>query len=145
MSAKAKVFWVLAVIIILALGAYILFGGKNENKPTNNPVVTVTVSPTPSIKPTTSPITSLTINYTDTGFSPDSSTVSKGSTIIFTNNTTESVQIYSDPHPQHSNSTELNIGQLDPGDSRQIIINSVGVTSFHNDFNLSQTAIITIQ
>ena len=73
--------------------------------------------PTP---PTPTPSPGLTITITRTGASPRNLTVPRGSQITFVNNDTIVHQMYSDPHPEHTDCPEFDsVGQLAPGQTRQ--------------------------
>jgi plastocyanin len=57
---------------------------------------------------------------TSSGVSPKTMTVAPGSQVTFVNNDSGAHLMYSDPHPEHSDCTELNqVGALDPGQTRQ--------------------------
>ena len=66
----------------------------------------------------TGPITA-TITIGPNGVSPTSVTVAPGSRVDFVNNSGSTRNIYSDPHPAHTDCTELNqVGALSNGQNR---------------------------
>jgi plastocyanin len=74
-------------------------------------------APTP---PSQTPEPATTITISRTGASPRSLTVPRGSQITFVNNDTVIHQMYSDPHPEHTDCPEFDsVGQLSPGQTRQ--------------------------
>lgn len=74
-------------------------------------------APTP---PSQTPEPATTITISRTGASPRNLTVPRGSQITFVNSDIVAHQMYSDPHPEHSDCPEFDsVGQLSPGQSRQ--------------------------
>ncbi len=68
--------------------------------------------------PSTPPAATITI--TASGVSPKSVTVSLGSQVQFVNNDSQSHDMDSDPHPEHTDCPPINaVGFLSPGQSRQ--------------------------
>ncbi len=73
--------------------------------------------PTP---PSQTPDPATTITISRAGASPRSLTVPRGSQITFVNNDTVVHQMYSDPHPEHTDCPEFDsVGQLSPRQTRQ--------------------------
>lgn len=61
-----------------------------------------------------------TFTITSTGVSPRELTVGPGTRVLFVNNDSRRHDMSSDPHPEHSDCTELNaVGVLNPGQSRE--------------------------
>ncbi len=61
--------------------------------------------------------------------------VARGSQVTFVNNDSVSHQMFSDPHPDHTDCPEINqVGFLDPGQSRQTgnMITNRTVCGFHD-------------
>lgn len=91
-----------------------------------------------------------TITITPSGVSPKTVTVSPGSRVTFTNNDTKSHQMYSDPHPEHTDCPEFDqVGFLAPGQSRTTgNLNITRTCGFHDhgDFeNLSLRGSVVIR
>jgi plastocyanin len=91
-----------------------------------------------------------TITITSTGVSPKNLTVTRGAQVTFVNNDTRPHEMYSDPHPDHTDCPELNqVGHLEPGQSRQsgnLVI--ARVCGYHDHINPDITSLqgnITIQ
>jgi plastocyanin len=102
----------------------------------------------PSSTPSGGSISTITI--TSSGVSPKTVTVTPGSRVTFTNNDTRAHQMYSDPHPEHTNCPEFDqVGFLSPGQSRTTgNLNTVRTCGFHDhgDFeNLSLRGSVIIQ
>jgi len=75
-----------------------------------------------------------TITITSTGVSSKSVQVSPGSRVMFTNNDTRAHQMYSDPHPEHTDCPEFDqVGFLSPGQSRMTgNLNTTRTCGFHD-------------
>jgi plastocyanin len=125
-----------------ALGAAIVACGKDSSSasPSATPTPTATATPMPA----------LTITITSTGASPKTLTVAAGSQVTFVNNDSIDHQMYSDPHPEHTDCPELDsVGYLAPGQSRQTEnLNTVRSCGFHDHIHFDNNALkgsITIQ
>ena len=92
-------------------------------------------TPTPPSQPSDP---ALTITISRTGASPRNLTVPRGSQVTFVNNDTVTHQMYSDPHPEHTDCPEFDsVGQLRPGQSRQttnLVITRTCLFHDHIDF-----------
>jgi plastocyanin len=75
-----------------------------------------------------------TITITAAGVSPKDIQVSPGARVTFVNNDTRAHQMASDPHPEHTDCSEINqVGLLTPGQSRQTgNLNAVRTCGFHD-------------
>ena len=84
--------------------------------------------------PTVVPGGSLTFTITSAGVSPKTLTASAGSQVTFINNDTIPHEMFSDPHPEHTDCPELNqVGFLSSGQARQTgNLNTVRTCGFHD-------------
>jgi plastocyanin len=91
-----------------------------------------------------------TITITAAGASPRNLTVPPGTQITFINNDSVAHEMYSDPHPEHTDCPEFDsVGRLSPGSTRQTKnLTTTRVCGFHdhiNPFVQSLTGSIRIQ
>jgi plastocyanin len=90
-----------------------------------------------------------TITITAAGVSPREVTVAPGSRVNFVNNNSQAHDMASDPHPAHTTCPEINVGFIQPGQSRATQnLNTVRVCGFHdhnNPFVASLTGTIRVQ
>jgi plastocyanin len=91
-----------------------------------------------------------TITITAAGASPRTLTVPPGTQITFVNNDTVAHEMFSDPHPEHTDCPEFDsVGHLSPGATRQTQnLTTIRVCGFHdhiNPFVTSLTGSIKIQ
>jgi plastocyanin len=74
-----------------------------------------------------------TITITAAGVSPSSVTVSPGQRVTFVNNDTRPHDMASDPHPEHTQCPEINVGFLQAGQSGTTQnLNTVRTCGFHD-------------
>ena len=96
-------------------------------------------------QPSETPAPPPTVTYSGNGFSPSSVTIKPNQKVTFTNKTSSTIQPSSDPHPQHTDNPELNVGTIAAGGSKSITPQKTGSFGMHEHFNPSNTLKITIQ
>lgn len=101
-------------------------------------------TPTSPTTPGTPTVTGTTITITATGVSPQNVQVSPGARVTFVNNDTRAHNMTSNPHPEHTDCSEINqVGLLTPGQSRQTgNLNTARTCGFH-DHDLPAVANLT--
>ena len=124
---------------VLALTILACGGGGGGGTPT-----TPTPNPTPTPGGTT-----ITIG-TDGRVSPANLTVPVGSRVTFVNNHNRPHDMFSDPHPEHTDCSEFDsVGFLNPGQSKQTQnLNRARTCGFHDHNDPSNTGLqgrVTIQ
>ena len=89
-------------------------------------------SSTPS--PSPSPGGTATITIANNAVSPRNITIARGSQVTFVNNDSRTHQMFSNPHPEHTDCPEINdVGFLSPGQSRQTgNMNTVRTCGYHD-------------
>jgi plastocyanin len=105
-------------------------------------------SSTPS--PSPSPGDTATITIADNAVSPRNITIARGSQVTFVNSDSRTHQMFSNPHPEHTDCPEINdVGFLNPGQNRQTgNMNTVRTCGYHDhemSTVLSLQGTITIQ
>src|SRR5688500_15423993 len=92
----------------------------------------------------TNPTQTNTITITASGGSPRDVQIAVGTRVLFVNNDSRSHNMASDPHPEHSDCTEINqVGLLAVGQSRETgNLNAVRTCRFH-DHDLPNVANLT--
>jgi len=86
--------------------------------------------------------TTITIG-SDGRVSPATVTVAVGSTVTFVNNHNRQHDMNSDPHPEHTNCPALNVGNLQPGQSRTSQnLNTARTCGFHDHNEPSNDALM---
>ncbi|HUC75885.1 MAG TPA: hypothetical protein VMS04_11370 [Vicinamibacterales bacterium] len=105
-------------------------------------------TPTPS--PCSSGPATTTITILNNAVCPQNITVPPGSQVLFVNQDTIAHEMYSDPHPAHTDCPELNqVGHLEPGQRRLTgNLNTARTCGFHDHIHFDIAALkgtITIQ
>ncbi len=124
----------LAAAVIVALTAAACGGGSSGGS--------TPTTPTPAPPTTGTPSETATITIGANGsVSPSSVTIARGGRVTMINNDTRSHDMSSDPHPEHTQCTEINqIGFLTAGQQRTSgNFNTARSCSFH-DHNLPDSA-----
>jgi hypothetical protein len=80
---------------------------------------------------------SITITITSTGVSPKALTVAQGTRVLFTNNGAISREMFSDPHPEHTDCPEINnVGDISPGQTKETgNLNTIRTCGYHDHGN----------
>jgi hypothetical protein len=127
-------------VIVVAVGAAAFAVGCGKSSSTG-PSSTLTCSTLPN---------ATTFLYINNTICPQAMTVARGTRITVINNDTRAHEFNSDPHPEHTDCTELNVvGHLEPGQQRESgNLNVARRCGFHDHINESNRALqgaITIQ
>jgi len=136
------------VVGLLVIGGVFWFMQKDKtaNAPAaTNTTPSTTTPSTSSDTTTTDTVSAQTISYTSSGFSPKSITVKAGESITVTNNSNSDLDFASDDHPTHKKESEMNIGMINPGESKTLTITKTGTWGYHNHENASHTGTVIVQ
>jgi plastocyanin len=141
---------VLAILILVGLGVVVAKSDKKDNASSTNtaiqpqsPEPPVSSSESTSANPPASQ--EKVITYSASGFSPASLTVNSGDKVTVKNASSNQIQFDSNPHPQHTEDPELNIGIIMPGKSETITVTTKGSHGFHNHLNPGATGTLVVQ
>ena len=143
---------VVAILIVVGGGVLLLLKpwesktdnvDNSQNQPTQQEN-TSDDNQSGSEEPVTVP-DAVTILYTDDGFEPQSYEIKAGGTLTIVNNSAETLQFSSDPHPAHTENSELNADPLEPGESTQITLNRKGTWGVHNHENSLHKATVVVE
>lgn len=140
MTAAAKAIVLVVIVAVLGGGGYALLHKSDSNA--TGP--TASTSPTPSSSASAAPVAA-TITFTDNGFSPALVTVKSGDTIRITNKSSQPIQFDSDPHPAHTDDTELNVGSVDAGASQTFVLTNKGNWGYHDHLSPGFTGRINVE
>lgn len=128
------------VIVIVLAGGYLLFNKTSlyKSSSTSTPKTAV-INTAADVK------VAANITYANNGFSPSLTTVKSGDVVAITNSSPNDLQMQSDPHPAHTDDTDLNVGVVKASSTKNFTVTKTGKFGFHNHLNPSHTAEITIQ
>lgn len=135
------------IAIVLVVGGIFAFKSKDKNnQPSQNQSTsTPASSSTNNQSSSANPTVAATITYNGSLFSPSQVTINKGESVTIKNDSKVTVDFESDPHPTHTNNTELNAGPIEAGKSVTITINKVGSWGYHNHLDPAQTGTIVVR
>ena len=96
----------------------------------------VSTTPSPPLTCSTLP-NAMTILIVTNAVCPQTVTVAPGSRVLFVNNDSVEHQMFSNPHPEHTDCPEINqVGDLRPGQQRETgNLNTVRSCGFHDHLN----------
>ena len=136
----------LVALVVIAGGAFALTKKSDTPTPSTTTQTTTTNNSTDPTTPSTSTDinSATTITYSNSGFSPAKLTVKAGDTVTVVNNSSGSLQFDSDPHPDHTDNTELNIGIIAKGKSATMTLTKKGTWGYHNHLSSTDTGTITV-
>jgi plastocyanin len=145
---------IIAIILLLFAGVYLLGinrGGANSS-PTpipTNPITKQSTTPTtasPSASPSTTPTAAVhQVILTADGFSPATLTIKAGDSVTWINQSGADATVNSNPHPTHTDYPPLNLGTFSNGASLSLTFPKKGTYGFHNHFDPSQKGTIIVE
>jgi plastocyanin len=86
-----------------------------------------------------------TITFDGSQFSPATLTVKSGTMVTIKNTSSQDVQMQSNPHPTHTDDSDLNVGIVSAGQSKTFTVTNKGTFGYHNHLNPSTQGKITIE
>lgn len=139
---------ILAVAVVLLIGGAIFISrshpSDNGTSPATDQATNGSSSSSQSSSSGTCPTPPPnTVSYCNGKF--NDLTVPAGTQVTFRNDSSQSVQPDSNPHPAHTDNPELNVGFLGAGQSKTVTLNAKGTWGIHNHLDESQMAKITVQ
>lgn len=138
-------------VVIIGGGGYLVLhknSDKDSNKSSSQSSQSSTASSDNASQVSTdndSQSVAVTIGYADSGFSPSTVTVKSGDTVAIKNTSSRSVQFDSDPHPDHTDDEDLNVGIVSPGRTATFKVTKTGSHGYHNHLNPDDTGTIIVQ
>jgi plastocyanin len=138
----------MAKTIIIGLVALLVVGGGGYlvlHKKTNNSSASSSTQTTASSGSGSSQKAAATITYSNSGFSPSTTTVKAGDVVAINNTSSGDMQLDSNPHPIHTDDTDLNVGLVGAGQTKTFTVTQKGTFGFHNHLNPGDTATIIVQ
>lgn len=144
---RQKVAAVVVTLVVIGVGLGIFFANQGAQNAESTPIPKVTSRPaaTATAAPASEAKTQPIIRATDSGFSPATLTVKSGDTVTVTNDSNQTVDFASDSHPTHTLNPFLNIGNIEPGQSKTATIPRAGTFGYHNHLNPAMKGTIVAQ
>ena len=132
---------IIAAVVVIGGGGFVILNKKTDN---TSKTADTRSSPATTNTPVQSKQAAATITYSNKGFSPSASTVKSGDSVTVSNTSSTSLQFDSDPHPAHTDNSDLNVGTIKPGQTKTFTVTKTGTFGFHNHLNSSNTGRITV-
>ncbi len=136
---KAALIGFIVIIVIGGGAAYVTLHRSASTAPSSTP------TQSRSNGAATGQTSAATITYSSQGFSPSLLTVPSGSTVTVKNTSSEQLQLDSNPHPVHTDDTDLNVGAVAPGQSKTFVVTKKGTFGYHNHLAPGDQGRITIE
>lgn len=120
-------FVLVAVLVLAGIGAVFLLRNPNNDTQTSNPVASPNVE---------SSVEGETVEITPDGFSPETITVSKGTTVTFVNKDADPHRVASDDHPIHDDLPGFDSDMpLRTNETYSFTFEKIGTFTYHDHLN----------
>ena len=130
-----KTIWGIVITLVVVIGAATVYMvAQRAGAPSN-----------PTTSNTNTKNAAATITYSSSGFSPSTTTVKSGDVVAIKNTSSDELQLDSDPHPVHTDDTELNVGTVNAGQTVTFTVTTKGTHGFHNHLNPGNTGTLIVQ
>ena len=144
MKKTTKLTLTLLAVAALVVVAILVADAAGNKKDTSSSSGNSTSSSSTSSSSSNNEAVAATITYNGDGFSSSADSIMVGDKVRVVNDSDQSLQFDSDPHPRHTDNTELNVGEIDPGSSKVFTIDKAGTWGYHNHLSSSQRGSITV-
>ncbi len=143
----------LGIVVIaggLGLGWYVMQGKPTAppTQPASASTQEVTAAPSPEDTSTASSgaiIAKVTVNYTDSGYTPNTITLKKGVTVRFVNQSTSTMWVASDVHPTHQLLPGFDeLASVTNGGAYEYTFVKVGTWTYHNHMNPTDKGTVVV-
>lgn len=149
MSSRNITIAVIGILIVIAVGWFLMQPKQATTPAPVVPVVTETPSSTESAGPSASEGANLQekniVEIAASGFSPKNITIQKGESVTWKNTDSADHIINSAPHPIHTTYPPLNLGVIKPGDQKSLTFPDSGTYKYHDHLNPSLFGSVTVQ
>lgn len=152
MDSTRNLLIIAAVVILVAVGGFLFVKSQQQSSQVPTPEeikqnVTITeqsASPAESASPSAM-MESVVVTITDSGFSPSAATVKVGESVTWINKGSTKHTVDSAVHPTHQVYPRLNLGAINPGESKTLSFPDAGTFKYHDHLNPQFTGSVTVQ
>lgn len=147
MNKRGIIITIIIAIVLLAGVAFFLTRDANApaSETTDNTTQPSTDTSNQQNGTNQQPTAGVTIVYTNTGFVKQTITVGAGDTVHVQNDSDNTLDFSSDDHPTHREQPILNLGDIAPGQSKTLVMNTTGTWGFHNHDNAAHTGTLVVE
>ena len=128
---------VVAILVIIAVVVAMSMTNNTSNSSTMTPPADTSDSSTDT--------TAATITYVDGTFSPATITIKQGDKVAVKNNSSSELHFDSNPHPVHTDNTELNVDDVGSGQTKTFTVTKKGTFGYHNHVAPSEKGTIVVE
>ncbi len=141
-----KAIWgVLGALIVIVLGFFFVTKMGNNQSTTGNSTTSTETTASPTSTESATPAAQV-ITYTNSGFTPKTLTVKVGDTVTFTNDSSQSMWVASNPHPTHTDYAGFDAKTgMSRGESYMFTFTKAGTWGFHNHLHSTDGGTIIVQ
>lgn len=143
---------IIAAVSILVLGGITYTGtaNKSNTQTANSSPQQTQPAPKQPEKPAEQVLSgTVTVTYEESGFTPASLTIAKGTTINFINKTQIPLWVASDPHPDHTDYPGFDVAAQgsvpEPGQDTSFTFEKIGTWRYHNHSAPEDKASVTVK
>lgn len=129
-------------LVVYGLINYFVIAKKDVNSSSSAFSTIVMNSPEASASPTQ---TQNRVVLTTNGFTPNNLIIKAGTEVKWVNNSGAIATVHSDPHPQHTDYSSLNLGNFPDAGTLAFTFNEPGTYNYHNHLNPGQRGTILVQ
>ena len=131
-----------AILLVLSILAILSINRQSQTKPLQR---TGDINTSPNLQPAQDADVAATITYNGASFIPSVTAIDAHSTVRVRNRSLRVLKFVSDPFSTQDDEPELNIGTLNPGESKTFYISQKGHWGFHNALDPSEMGTILVQ
>lgn len=134
------------ILLVILLGGGLFFYTRMQQNASQQQSASISETnpganrPSNEAKASNSP----TVVLDDVGFSPKTLTISKGTTVVWTNKSGGPASIDSDPHPIHTSYPPLNLGNVDDGQTVELQFDQPGTYNYHDHYHPQKTGTVIV-
>lgn len=141
---KATKTVIIVVVLAAVIGAALVLFLPNKSNAPGSSTDSSTSNSSDSSSTSEEPVAA-TITYDGDTFSASSLTVKSGDRVKIVNNSNNGLEFESDPHPVHTDNSELNVDEVAAGQSKTFVLTKKGMWGYHNHLFPGQRGEIIVE
>ena len=142
---KTLIVVVIGLLLAVGFGGYFYYKSLSKTPTSYYSTPSDYPSPTPPSQDTSQNISQNVVKITSSGFEPQEITIKAGESVTWENDDTTPHQVMSAVHPTHLVYPPLNIGLINPGESKSLVFPEAGTYKYHDHLNPTLTGQVVVQ
>lgn len=135
---------IIIVVLLIGLFAWWYAAAQKAAAPAPSNTEQSTTETPPSDDVAEAPNEGITIVFTNSGFEDSSYMVKAGQTVTVKNDSSMEVEFSSDEHPTHTDNPELNMEDLQPGETQTFTPENAGTWGIHDHRHAQYTTTLIV-